>query len=452
MLQAAAAGRIGIDQQLIRAVLSHGREAVVSEILRFAEEGHSDDVQALEFLLADLIRHYRAAEGLPVLLGYVRRDPAAIPEEIMDALLALGEAAADPLIALYRELEEEEAGDVAFLLAGLGVQKPEIREILLERLEYDAAEGTILLGLYGDPETIPALERIRDEVQSNSAEDRKLRLDLEAAIVSIRQGQPAVAEEPFDILAEYPESSPPDLTAAPLERRLELLDSEREDYRLEAVSALADEEAPAVVDRLLKVAQTDPSFAVRLQAWRALAEREAPDSVRKAAEAVLRAEEQPADARAGALLVLAGEGGERSEAVRTAILRFYEMPQTRGVALEAMRISCDPAFQDYFVRHLDDADAAVRREAILGVGACQLTKLAPRLERYFQDEDCRSEALYAYALAARYETSPGRMPGLLRRIEKLAGGLDAEELQLVKRALDDRLMLHGMKPVYHEPE
>jgi len=44
------------------------------------------------------------------------------------------------------------------------------------------------------------------------------------------------------------------------------------------------------------------------------------------------------------------------------------------------------------------------------------------------------------------------MKPLLRRIEDLAGGLTDSEEELVKDALDQRLLLHGHDPVFSEPE
>ncbi|MEN6602769.1 MAG: SEC-C metal-binding domain-containing protein, partial [Bryobacteraceae bacterium] len=80
-----------------------------------------------------------------------------------------------------------------------------------------------------------------------------------------------------------------------------------------------------------------------------------------------------------------------------------------------------------------------------------------RLQEYFDDEDFRADALYAYALAVPGETSHIRIPRLFRKIDELAGGLSAEEAFLVKTALNERLERHGLAPAFsmetgEEPE
>ena len=64
----------------------------------------------------------------------------------------------------------------------------------------------------------------------------------------------------------------------------------------------------------------------------------------------------------------------------------------------------------------------------------------------------RSDALFAYALAVPAELSRGRMKGLLARVERDAHGLSEMEEELVKAALDERLMLAGKEPVFMQQE
>ncbi len=85
--------------------------------------------------------------------------PEDVSDELIQALLPFGEKAVGPLLSLYEELGEEQGSDVAFVLAGLRVRDPRIFEMLLDRLEYDAADGAFCLGLYGDPAARPALEK-----------------------------------------------------------------------------------------------------------------------------------------------------------------------------------------------------------------------------------------------------------------------------------------------------
>src|SRR4029078_4265660 len=84
-------------------------------------------------------------------------------DNLIQALLPFAEKAATPLLALYEELGEEEGSDVAFLLAALRVRDSRILKLLLDRLEYDAADGAFCLGLYGDPAAQPALEKMTAE-------------------------------------------------------------------------------------------------------------------------------------------------------------------------------------------------------------------------------------------------------------------------------------------------
>jgi hypothetical protein len=71
-----------------------------------------------------------------------------------------------------------------------------------------------------------------------------------------------------------------------------------------------------------------------------------------------------------------------------------------------------------------------------------------RIERFFDEEDFREAALFAYALAAPSEATPARMRKLFSKIEDLAGGLDEEERVIVGKALDDRLEAYGRAPVF----
>jgi hypothetical protein len=121
--------------------------------------------------------------------------------------------------------------------------------------------------------------------------------------------------------------------------------------------------------------------------------------------------------------------------------------------MEAMRNSFDRTFSDYFPKHLDDSDIEVKREAIYGVGYLGITAQAEELRTFFEDDEFRSDALFAYALSVRAEVSRGRIKALFRKIEDAAFGLSEEEIEIVQLALDERLMLHGHKPVFHgDPE
>ena len=114
--------------------------------------------------------------------------------------------------------------------------------------------------------------------------------------------------------------------------------------------------------------------------------------------------------------------------------------------------SIHPSFREYFAPHLGDADLEIRRGALWGVGYYGLKSELDKVRKLFEDEDLRTDALFAYALAIPTEVSRGRMKGLLQRIEKDAKGLSEIEEELVKAALDERLMLAGKEPVFRQQE
>ncbi len=94
----------------------------------------------------------------------------------------------------------------------------------------------------------------------------------------------------------------------------------------------------------------------------------------------------------------------------------------------------------------------VQRGAIWGVGYYGIKTEMERLRKFFADEELRSDALFAYALVLPTDLSRGRMKGLLSRVEKDAKGLSEMEEELVKAALDERLMLAGKEPVFRDQE
>ena len=154
--------------------------------------------------------------------------------------------------------------------------------------------------------------------------------------------------------------------------------------------------------------------------------------------------------RGGLLVGLAPEC-DRNE-VRSAILQLYNTPGGRAKALEAMWRSLHESFRDNFARHLDDEDLEVRRAAVWGIGYHGIRSALDPVRALFDHEELRADALFAYALAVPAELSRGRINGLLSRIEKDAHGLSEMEEELVKAALDERLMLAGKEPFFTQEE
>jgi HEAT repeat protein len=201
----------------------------------------------------------------------------------------------------------------------------------------------------------------------------------------------------------------------------------------------------------LDVAKTDPDVHVRSDAWEALEAASDQTAVREAIEARLADASAPAEERAAIAVVFAQEAGGK-EPLRSTILELYNIPEVRARAIKAMWHSLDRRFADLIPPHLDDPDPEVREQAVIAVGWLGIVSQLGRVEKLFDEEDLRDTALYAYALAAPGETSPARIRSLFRKIEELAGGLSHEESVLVRRALDDRLQLHGQEPIFGDAE
>ena len=72
-----------------------------------------------------------------------------------------------------------------------------------------------------------------------------------------------------------------------------------------------------------------------------------------------------------------------------------------------MARSFDKRFAAYPPKHLDDPDHAIKTQAIWGVGYLGLASEAPRLVELFDDDEFRTDALFAYALSIPGETSSG---------------------------------------------
>jgi len=160
LLREAALGRVGVDRRLVRAVLE---AQDVPGVLRFARKPHDDHRIDIDPLLIDLFRHFQSPEAMDVYLDVIRRSPDDVSDDLIQAILPFGAAAVDPLLKLYEELGEELGADVAFLLAGLRVRDERVLSMLLDRLEYDTADGAFALGLYGDHAARAALEKMLAE-------------------------------------------------------------------------------------------------------------------------------------------------------------------------------------------------------------------------------------------------------------------------------------------------
>ncbi len=445
LLHEAAMGRVGVDRRFIAKILEANDPA---SILAFSRAPRKDHRIEIAPLLVDLFHHYQTPEALDFYIDVVRRDAEDVSDDLVQALLPFGEAAVDRLIDLYHELGEEQGSDVAFLLAGMQIREPRILELLLERLEYDAADGAFVLGLYGDPAAKPALEKMLAEIP---AEDAELRRELSYAIEQLKPEPAPYERAPFDILRDYPERDLPAFDLLTEKERLDMLRSEDALVRAGAAHSFFNAELNANSRQaLFDLAKSDPDALVRGRAWESLADATTESAIRDAMVEALNDESKPVEERGGAAVGLYGVA-DRDDA-RRGIENLYQLGGTARVkALEAMWRSLWQPYSKFFPSHLDDQEPKIVREALRGAGYFELTRYADKIARYFDADEpfdhLREDALFAYALAMPGETTRGRVRGLLRKIDSITP-LTPYETELVQFALDERLRLHGLEPVF----
>ena len=425
----------------------------MQEVLAFAQAPHDEDRIDLDPLLVDLFHHWGpACDSLDFLIQVIRRTHEDVSDDLVQALLPFGERAVGPLLALYEELGEEDGADIAFLLAGLHVHDPRILAVLLDRLQFDAGDGALCLELYHDPAARPALEAMLAEIPEEQTE---LRRDLQHALKELDEPASRYEPLPFDILAEYPERELPAFDVLSEAERLSMLESPDSDVRAGAAHSFFNHELdPPSRAALLRLAQTDADPTVRGRAWESLADATEDASIRDAMLAVLTDTARDIAERGGAAVGLYAVG-DREDA-RAAIEALYEEGGTaRAKALESMWRSLYKPYARFFPPHLDDPNKEIVRQALRGAGYFQLTRYADKIASYFDRdgelEDLRDDALFAYALAMPGETTRGRIRGLLRKINAIAQ-LKVSEVELVMFALDERLRLHGLDPVFAADE
>ncbi len=446
LLKAAEHGFIGFDQRLMHALVDDPARTL-PDIVRFTTE--QEDEEPLEPDLISIFHHLRAVEGIPYLLRVLEEHLEEVPDDLTEAFIALGAAALDPLLALYDAVGEERGGEIAFILAGLGVRDPRIREILEEYLEYDASYGAIMFSLYGDPEAIRTIERIVEQVPKD---DTYLRQEMTNAIRDIKDAAergPAPAE-PFDLFELYPAEAGPCFDWLTPADRLSLLDAAvPAPVRAEAAETFItdDLQAPERA-RLEEAAKNDPDPNVRGRAWEALQEFANEPELRQAMLEAARNAPLPERTGATIALVMALEPeDDNEEEVLSLVEPLYEHAETRDKALEAMWKSAKQRYVKYFPKHLDDEDPKIRTQAVIGTGLLGISSEATRLIPLFEDADLRQSALFAYALCAPPELTRGRAKGFLRKIDQLAH-LGPSEIEFVEGAIDQRLIIHGHEPVF----
>jgi hypothetical protein len=450
VLAEAANGHLGLDHRFLHALIDRPAESLPA-VLALAARDRSQDKVDLALEAIALLRYWKAPEGIPFLVQFIKEDPEDVPDDVVHALVDNAPQALEPLLQLHAELEETAAGEVAFILANLGIRDPRILNILLERLEYDLSDTLLLLDMYGDPAALPAIAQAVAPLEDS---DTELKREAAAAIASLegqKDAEQPLDQEPFDIWELYPEQADPPVDLLDEDERFSLLSHPVASVRAAAAHSFFNQQLSREERaQLLNLAQTDESPAVRGHAWESLIDATEEPEVVAAMLQALRNAALPLEERGGLVVGLAPET-DRNE-VRTAITDLYAIPAGRAKALEAMWRSLHPSFRDYFAPHLEDDDLEIRRAALWGVGYYALKGELEKVRRIFDDEELRSDALFAYALALPTEVSRGRMKGVLQRIEKDANGLSELEEELVKAALDERLMLAGKEPMFRQQE
>ena len=452
LLREAAQGHLGVDQRLIQAILDSGAEAA-QEVLAFARGPHDQDRIDLDPLLVDLFHHWNTPEALDFLIGAVRRTHDDVNDELVQTLLPFGERAVEPLLKLYEELGEEQGSDIAFLLAGLGVRDPRVLALLLDRLQFDAGDGALCLELYHDPAARPALEAMLAEIP---AEEIELRRDLQHALDELGEPAPSYEPIPFDIMAEYSKRELPAFEVLSEPERMQLIASPDAETRAAAAHSYFNQELdPKTRAALVQLAQSDPDAKVRGRAWESLADATEDAGIRDAMLAVLTDTSRDIAERGGAAVGLYAVA-DRDD-VSSALQALYDEDGpdkkvvARAKALESMWRSLWKPYARFFPQHLDDSHKEILRQAIRGAGYFQLTRYIDKIASYFEREDdledLREDALFAYALAMPGETTRGRIRGMLRKIDTIAH-LSSSEAELVMFALDERLRLAGLDPVF----
>jgi hypothetical protein len=456
LLRAASHGRVGLDQRLIRAILDRDRDALRPDLIRFAAIA-ADEPLDLRVDLVEILRRVKTVEAIPFYLSILKEYGDDYPDELIEAVIEMGEPIVEPLLNLYEELGEEQGGPVAFLLAGLKIRDPRIYQLLVEEFEYDTGEGAFHLAIYGDLAAKPLLEKRIAE----PGLDDELKFRLKQSLVEMDEAEAAraVVTEPEDIYELFDPKLGPDFDVLPLEDVAQLLASADPDYRAEALESLSpdDVDDPTVAPKVRSLAQSDPDPNVRGRAWEALSSLiPDDDSLLAELKTVLNDASLSPMERSGALVALS-TATEGSEEMKDRAKELYEVVSERKHVLKAMWRSMDQSYASYMRFHLDDPDVEVCEQAIFGVGYLNIVSEAQRLEKYMQFEPLRVPALFNYALVVPGPKDRMGVKSILKKVDKVAQGLTSEETDVVKTALDRRLEMKGMKPVFEthrhiEPE
>ena len=97
VLEAAARGHLGLDHRFLHALLDRPEQALPAT-LEFSRRDRSGDAVDLAPEIIALFRHWKSPQALPFLIDYVKEDPTDLPDEIVEALVEIGQPALEPLL------------------------------------------------------------------------------------------------------------------------------------------------------------------------------------------------------------------------------------------------------------------------------------------------------------------------------------------------------------------
>jgi hypothetical protein len=295
-----------VDHRFLHVLLDHP-EQTVPELVSFASEDHGQDPIDLDDVLLDVFRYLRTPQAIPYYIQLIRRDPADVPDEVVETVAELGAPALDPLLELLDQLDEP--GDVPFMLSALGIRDPRILEALERGLEKDPFSAALALEIYGDPAAALSIQAALARVPENDTRQRQVIEDaIDSLALDLKKERAAPLD--FDIWDRYPEEELPVFEVLSDDDRLVMMERGSAIVRAEAAASYNGSDPPlAVRARILQLAKNDPEPSVRGAGWEALSEISDEPEVRRAMLDVLRSADASTEEKGGAAIALA----ERSD-------------------------------------------------------------------------------------------------------------------------------------------
>jgi len=447
LIRLAAYGFVGMDHRWLRAITERPDEAIAAATSCF-EAPDPDAPINMVSELASIVRYVNSPKAAGFWMAFLREFPEEIPLEVIMCLRQIGPAVLDSLLEFYDAHKDDADSEAGFLLASLGVKDQRIYDRLIGHVEVEPLEASHCLATYGDAAAIPVIEKARE-----SAEEDWKRESMTSDIERLQNPTEDSGEDEDDdweIWEDFPEVAAPEFDVIKDEDVASFLDHPDEEARGSAIRVLGSHSMSEVNrKKIFEMAQSDPVASIRAVCWEELgAEAEDDKRIRDAMTAVLENESAPLEERAGALVGLSLFS--ESNAVGKRIEEFYEIPESRGRAMQAMIYTRDQKFAPVFSKHLGEEDPQVQNLAMQGIGFFEIEKEAHLLEPFFDDPDKRLEALQCYALAAPAPVTRVGMIDLYKKIEGLAHSLDEEEKMALRETINLRLERHEKQPLFNE--